>query len=197
MNEQLKIINHTILYGKFSWDSSYGVWERTKYGDAVKILKLNWDPNSAKRDFYSLRDTEYGRDYQHTTRNSPQGEFFFPCDEALGKTLFLKGEDADSIVESTKVGRLYHLTWKSGKKSTSITPTVMRWQGMNCIESEHFVLEDTIKDQNRCADCFGYISRPRLEILECGHQYHTGCLWDKCYDIVFGFVCCMCEASSR
>jgi hypothetical protein len=199
MAESLVITDYKLLCGRFSWDGGVGEWVRTPFGEHTKLLKLNFDPSQAPRSYYYLTDTEYGIDYQHTVRG-PIGEFFFPCDKAIGKTLYMVGIQCDQVVKSEKEenGHSYMVTYQSGH--TQRMPfSVYRPRKINRIESDRFELKEELllKGDADCAICIESIHPQQLEVLECGHHFHSKCL-TNCPSFSYeGVQCPVCRQFSR
>jgi hypothetical protein len=196
--EELVITDYKLLCGKFSW-GELGQWVRTPFGDHTKLLKLTFDPTNAPRSYYYLTDTEYGIDYQHTVRG-PIGEFFFPCDKAMGKTLYMVGIQGDPVVSSEKeeYGSSYMVTYESGHRQRMFSPG-FRPRKTKRIESERFELKEELflKGDEDCAICIGSIASDKLEVLECGHHFHSKCL-TTCPSFSYdGVQCPVCRQFSR
>lgn len=169
-----------MIYGSFEWDTANGQYIRIPKGKNQRMLILKFE-STTNSNFYYLTTAETKGDFQHTI-DRDQREFFFPCDNLIGKTMFIVGHKLDEVVKTEKLGeRQYRVTYTSGlQKILPFKSCFSRYTSR--VESNRIKLDSISMNWGLCGLCFDIVNEGHhMQLLECQHVFDFNCLIDYGY----------------
>ncbi len=202
----VNILEVKLLYGKFSWDSQIGKYVRNYVSNVkpTKMIYIKYD-TSDNLDWYVLTDDvdHFSNRIQYSYRN--HGLFFFPAKDwnVFNISLYIHGYNLDSPKSVKKIKEYYYeITYESGYKSNKYNLRVNLINKPRFFDkhiSKQFKISDILytKSDNTCAICLDKVDMNDLEILLCGHQYHTKCInYLQNYTDEYNIKCPQCNEIS-
>ncbi len=183
----LNILETKLLHGKFSWDSQTRKYVRNYVSNIKpsKMLYIKYD-TSNNLDYYVLTDNNnnINKRIHYSCKKINHGLFFFPVNnlKIINNPLYIHGYNFDNPKLVKKIKEYYYeIIYESGYKSNKYIFQDYLTNKPRLFDkhiSKQFKIPDILytKSDNTCAICLDKINMNDLEILLCGHQYHTKCI---------------------